>query len=291
VKRKPEIIVTGTLPDAAVAAALRTAPGSRFVSAGSPGAAHAWNAGLRAATGDVVLFTAADARPEDGWADALLRRFEGPEVMLAGGLVLPSDLTTDAQVASYIETGLQWHGFKPLAFDSGFLDGWRRGPPILQIGAAANMAVRREAALRVGGFDATARSAAAPDLWMRLLRAGGEARYEPLAVVRQSPPETWEEVGRSVRERSRAQVAALLLAHGRHSATGALIGASLAQPRRALGRLVRAGQRWRHGESDQLVGATLLGFAEGYRHIGSAIRRRPGYAAPPLRARDAEHDA
>ncbi len=172
-----EVIVVGRATNSDSNSVVRKLPGARYLTA--PTVNHARNTGLQAAAGDVVLFTEVDAQPELGWADALLRRFDEPEVVLAGGLVLPSSLTTEAQIASYLDPGIPWPRLLPLAFDPEFLDGWRRGPPIWEIGATANIAVRRNAALSAGGFDTTAGSPEAA-LWLRLLRAGGHARFEPL---------------------------------------------------------------------------------------------------------------
>ena len=284
-----EIIVVGSAPDPEAERAVRHLPGGRWLTMSEAGAGQARNGALLAATGDVVLFTEADARPEPGWADALLRRFDRPEVVLVGGPVLPVQLATQAQIATYLDplTPVQ---MLPLAFDPGYLDGWRRGPPIWEIGAAANMAVRRDAALRAGGFD-TRSGAPEADLWLHLLHDGGHARYEPLAVVRQVPPETWQEARRAAFERSRAQFAALLAAHGRYGARGALTRALISHPRKHLTRLAQAPGRWFAGDPDRLLGATLLGDVAALRHVGAAFGRRSPEPAGADALSRAERDA
>lgn len=284
-----EIIVVGSAPDSDAESAVRALPGARYLTMEEAGPGQARNAGLQAATGDVVLFTEPDTRPEPGWADALLRRFDRPEVVLVGGPVLPMQLATEAQIATYLDP-LTPPQMLPLAFDPGYLDGWRRGPPIWEIGATANMAIRRDAALHAGGFD-TRSGAPEADLWLHLLHDGGHARYEPLAVVRQVPPETWQEARRAAFERSRAQFAALLVARGRYGARGALTCALISQPRKHLTRLAQAPGRWLAGEPDRLLGATLLGDVAALRHVGAAFGRLSPEPAGADALSRAERDA
>lgn len=83
----------------------------RIVPEPKPGLSAARNAGVRAATGEVVAFTDDDAFADPGWVAHLLEPFtHGDDVVCSTGLVLPAELETQAQLY-FEEFG---------AFDKGF---------------------------------------------------------------------------------------------------------------------------------------------------------------------------
>lgn len=167
----------------ALAVAVRAAPGTEVVvveQGGTPavgvvrehgfrhladlgvGVSRARNLGIRAATGDVVLFTDDDCLVPPSWISGHLAVLDAPSVQGSfgevGGLPRHEDDGTDGART------VARHG---------------RGSPPWDVGHSSNMAVRRAVLLAVGGFDERigpgARGIQAgedADLIARLLRAG-----------------------------------------------------------------------------------------------------------------------
>lgn len=179
-----------------------------------PGTSRARNAGWRAARTDLVAFTDDDCRPQPGWAAAL------------AAALLDADLVTGRVVADRV-----------VAAPVSLLDDPVPRAMTTPYGHGANCALTRDLLERTGGFDerlgpgAPGRAAEDRDLFARALRAGGQARYEPAAVV---VHEQW---------RTRGQALRLSFAYGRGAAAS---GVPLSQALwrdglRAAGRDLRAG--------------------------------------------------
>jgi glycosyltransferase involved in cell wall biosynthesis len=105
------------------------------------GVSAARNAGVAAASGDLVAFIDDDATAEPDWLDELQRPFADPDIVAAGGRILP-----------------RWEGAAPVLPPELF---WvvgctYRGHPTaaqpITRPIACNMAARREALLDSGGF-------------------------------------------------------------------------------------------------------------------------------------------
>lgn len=171
----------------------RDFPWVRFVIEPAPGLDVARNRALAEARSDVVAFTDDDTVVTARFVPALRRLFDSaPEVAVCCGLIEPLHPGTDgsAVIESYGGLGRgyarRW-GLAPvpqplsLMSELGITSGY---------GGGAAMAVRRETALALGGFDpaldAGTSSAAGGDLefLFRALKAGFALCYEPAAVVR-----------------------------------------------------------------------------------------------------------
>jgi GT2 family glycosyltransferase len=118
--------------------------GVRIVgSEGRPGLSGARNTGVRTAGGDVDAFLDDDAVATRGWLRELLFEFEAPNVVGVGGVVTPR--WPAGQSAGWLPEEFYWT-----------LGCSYRGLPghgsLLRNPIGANMAFRREALLRVGGF-------------------------------------------------------------------------------------------------------------------------------------------
>ncbi|PRY67030.1 glycosyl transferase family 2 [Glaciihabitans tibetensis] len=192
-------------------ALVATEPRLRIVRAERPGISSARNAGLAAATGDVVAFTDDDVRVEPDWLRAIGSRYvREPELDAVTGLVLPAELERPAQI--YFE---RYYGgfyseriFAPLSVQarpgqSGLLRNsvmtvWNtagesvREFSVYGAGAfatGANMTYRRSALERLGGFDLAlgtgtpARGGEDLATVISLLWNGGRIGYEPSSVV------------------------------------------------------------------------------------------------------------
>lgn len=119
-------------------------PGHVVPSAGPQGISGARNTGVAIATADVVVFLDDDAVPQPGWLQAYRERFADPAVALVGGAIEAN-----------------WDGGQPPGwFPAEF--GWvvgcdYRGLPghggTIRNPIGANMAVRRIALQRIGGFS------------------------------------------------------------------------------------------------------------------------------------------
>ncbi|MCZ2822758.1 glycosyltransferase [Modestobacter sp. VKM Ac-2977] len=124
-----------------------------------PGLSIARNAGVQAASGDVVVFTDDDCLVRDRWLDPLVAPFADPRVGVVTGEMV------DLAASDSVPSERQHPDF-------------RRTVQGLDLGHGANMAFRRSAVLDVGGFDerlgAGTDLAGAEDLDMfcRLLHAG-----------------------------------------------------------------------------------------------------------------------
>ncbi len=140
------------------------------------------NCAAESATGDVIALLDDDAVPEPGWLAALLDAYTGEDVLGVGGLLTP-----------------QWDTPRPAWFPDEFLwvvgcsyRGLPRGRAPVRNLIGANMSVRRDLFLEVGGFrEELARvgtkpfAAHEPEFCIRAARARPSGRfiYEPVARV------------------------------------------------------------------------------------------------------------
>jgi GT2 family glycosyltransferase len=147
--------------------------GGRYIAHGAPrGINVARNTALAAATGELLCFLDDDVEAWPGWLDALVRAAaEHAEHEAFGGPIRPR-----------LEGGdLHWCGREPLPVTS--LD---LGPDDTDADFAwgANLALRRSALERIGGFDPSLGGAGDEEDWQRRLRAaGGRVRYVAAAGV------------------------------------------------------------------------------------------------------------
>jgi GT2 family glycosyltransferase len=154
------------------------------------GLAYARNAGIRRATGEIVVTTDDDVRVPAGWLDRLVEPFRRNDVMAVCGNVLPLELETAAQIEIERTGGLS-KGFA--RFESSWENErsiWRAFPA-WQLGATANAAFRATAFRHpeIGMMD-PALGAGMPTgvgedsyLLYRIVRAGYTVVYEPGAYV------------------------------------------------------------------------------------------------------------
>lgn len=191
-RRPVEIVVVDnrpgpSSPTRAVAAEF---DGIVFVEEPRPGLSYARNAGIAAATGEIVVATDDDVTVPEGWLERLVAPFVRPEVMAVTGHVLPIELETASQVHFEAYGGLG-KGFKALEADGEWFRGQRGAVPTWKLGATANAAFR--AAIfrdhRIGVLD-EALGAGTPTgcgedtyLFYRILKAGHSIVYEPSAWV------------------------------------------------------------------------------------------------------------
>jgi GT2 family glycosyltransferase len=231
-------------PDVAAAA---VAANARCVRVDAPGLSRARNAALAHARTPWVAFTDDDAEAAPGWAGAMAAAAARGDAACVLGPVVPVGIATPAQRLFECYGGLN-RGFDARTTGREFLRGLQ-SPPTWRLGAGASMAVHRERALELGGFDqhlgagVAAACSEDSDFCYRLLRAGGTIRYEPAAWVMHHHRSTTRELRRQLFGYGRGHAAAqwkAFVEYGDRRALGRLaLGLPLLQARRALASLLR----------------------------------------------------
>ena len=284
-----EVIVVDNGPDEATRAVAEAAS-VRYVAEPRPGLSRARNAGVGAATGDVVIFVDDDVRPEPGWADALMRRFDADDVSLVCGLVLPDTLEIPAQIGFEYELGFGGMGLLPLRFDAEFRAAWRYGVPVWDIGAGANMAVRRRRVTELGALDERIGPGAAggggddSEFWHRLIFASDTAIYEPLSIVRHKHRETISDLKKQAFGYGKGHIIGLFVSYARTGKRHDLRRIFLTLPGWYTGRLLEAPLRWLKGDPDRLLWSSLRGYFSAFRHVRMAFDTPAPARAPDTRA-------
>jgi GT2 family glycosyltransferase len=197
------------------------------------GKSHQLNIGIATARGDVILITDDDVRVAPDWVDAMIEPFGDPSVGLACGRVTGLSMAPGFDRPHPVDTGEA--PFETWTFAHG-----------------AAMAVRRVAALQVGGFDERLGPGAGAvgedhDFLLRVREAGWKV------VVTSAPPAAHEGWRSASEDRSNA------LAYERGG--GAVVGAAIRRSGPGRWRLLRArlGYQRRLVTADRRFG--LRGFA------------------------------
>lgn len=190
-----EIIVVDNAPrDDATRAVVEAASGMRYVIEPVPGLDFARNRALREAKGDVVAFLDDDAAADVGWCGAIGRAFaEHVNLGACTGRIEAMSTASPGQVLFEANGGFSRGDQRVLLpRDANRPLHGRRAPLIawaVSVGAGCSLAVWREAALAIGGFDEaldmgpTMPGGGDHDMLWRLLGSGREMLYEPAALA------------------------------------------------------------------------------------------------------------
>jgi GT2 family glycosyltransferase len=173
-----ETVVVACPAGASVA---RDAGTARVVDFDQPNISAARNAGVDAASGDVVLFLDDDAVPEPTWLSHLAAAFDDPDVVQAGGTTLGRNGITPQHGAALVDaTGLS-HTLQVSSDAPTIVTPTNACRPRLH---GTNMALRRAVVQSLGGFDDRfAFYLDETDLTYRVSQAGGKSMFVPKAVV------------------------------------------------------------------------------------------------------------
>lgn len=160
--------------------------GARYAVEPRPGIRFARNRALAVAGGDVIAFTDDDCEPHPGWLSAVAAEFAADsELGCCTGPILPSELETPSQ--ELIERrGGYGRGFVRHRYTEDSEKHYLKSYPLQtwMFGSGGNMAIRRRALQKVGGFDEVLRTAEDLEMFFRVLRGGFSLVYTPGAVVR-----------------------------------------------------------------------------------------------------------
>jgi len=156
-----------------------------------PGLSRARNHALAQIETQYVAFTDDDALADRFWPRELHRGFSaGGSVAVVTGIVPPAQIETESQ-ALFDRKIYKWSNkldpqtvrLQPLGASPGFPTSTG------DLGTGANFAVDRRVALELGGFDealgagSLTRGGEDTEMFVRLLRAGYELRFQPSAIV------------------------------------------------------------------------------------------------------------
>lgn len=200
-----EVLVVDNAPstDATARLVRDRFPSMRHVCEPTPGLDHARNRGIDEARGEIIAFTDDDVAVDRAWIGAIAHAFAAdPAIGLLTGLAEPLELETRAQIL-FERYGGFGRGCRRLY---SHVPRGRSIPWTLvgagQLGAGANMAVRRDIFARIGKFDPALDVGTATlgggdhDLFFRVLHAGYLCLYEPAAIVRHRHRRTVRELRR-----------------------------------------------------------------------------------------------
>ncbi|CAN5681557.1 hypothetical protein BH18ACI5_BH18ACI5_02270 [soil metagenome] len=186
-----EIVVVDNKPSSGSArAAVQEFPTVRLVTETRPGLSYARNAGIAAATGQIIVATDDDVVAPPDWIEKLLDPFGRSEVMCVTGNVLPLALETESQCL-FEEYGGLGKGYVPREYDGHWFRSQPGAPPTWWIGATANAAFRASCFRNpaIGLLD-EALGAGMPTgcsedtyLFYRIGKSGGTIVYAPSAFV------------------------------------------------------------------------------------------------------------
>ena len=183
-----ELIVVDNASDTAETREVAESFGARSVVEPIPGVNRARNRGIRASTSDVVVFIDDDAIPTADWLANIVREFDAdPRVMAVGGRII-----VGYEHAPDTSAGAQLSGYD-CGPDRQVVDrdavAWFERTNFGGMGNGANMAFRRSAVERWGGFDERIgygtgiRGYGDHNAFFRVVHSGFRAVYTPDAVV------------------------------------------------------------------------------------------------------------
>jgi GT2 family glycosyltransferase len=262
-----QIIVVDNAPSDTKTRVVARNAGVEYHQEKRPGLDIARNTGIRAASSSIVAFTDDDVLLHPRWLERLVAAFDDDEVGGVTGLVLPSELRTEAQIIFEDHWGFG-RGFARIDFGPQFYAADRlTGCPAWEIGAGASMAFRRKLFDVIGNFDERLDAGAAgcsgdSEFWHRLLAHDFICRYEPGAVAFHFHRRDLPDLSRQIYYYMRGHAAALLVQYERTGNWGNMHRLFRIMPsyyRRRLVNRLRSGVR----DDNRFLYQEIGGFASG----------------------------
>jgi glycosyltransferase involved in cell wall biosynthesis/Flp pilus assembly protein TadD len=160
-----------------------------------------WNAGARAATGELLVFASADSVPLAGWLDLAIQAFRSrPDTGAVGSKVIAQDGTIEHAGLVVGPDRIPYRLYQGMVAAAAPVN----RPRIMPAVAADGMVTARARFIEVGGFDESlGEDLTDADFCMRLRTRGLPSVYAPAAVLRstlRSVPGTRADFRRSARE-------------------------------------------------------------------------------------------
>ena len=225
-----EVLVIDNAPQSARTRELvRGFPDVQYICEPRRGLSAARNTALALASGDIVAFVDDDAVVHPHWLLRIRECFAEPKVMVATGLVLPAELETPAQHIFEQSFHFFHQGYRRRRFDAAYFSALRnKGVPVWEIGAGANMAIRRQAfelghrfdtRLGPGVFGGCGEDS---EFWYGVLAAGWTIVYQPSACVFHYHRRELAELRSLIHQYMQGHVAALLLQFAKYRDIGNL---------------------------------------------------------------------
>jgi len=161
------------------------------------GKGFALNTGLPLAGGEILALTDDDVCPEPDWLERIVDAFRRHDPVFIGGKVLPVWAAPPSKGLLTRRAQVIWGPLALIDYGEEPID-YTEGDPVGRRPIGANMAVRRDAMLAIGGWrtdlgrvNNTLISGEDQEIFLRLLRAGlYRGRYEPTVVVHHDVPAT-----------------------------------------------------------------------------------------------------
>lgn len=146
------------------------------------------NTGIIYAKSPIIAYVDDDVVVHPLWLYRVWETFQDPSVAAMTGLVIASELNTEAQYTFEKHWSFN-RGYVDKTYDNSYFNATlAKGPPVWEIGAGANMAFRKAVFEEVGAFNELLDVGAAgcngdSEMWYRILAAGHTIKYNPRAVV------------------------------------------------------------------------------------------------------------
>lgn len=194
-----EIIVVNNGPHLEAVGEVAQRHGARVVAESRRGVSRARNAGIRAATGNILAFLDDDSVADPEWLPLLLAPLQNPQVLAVVGSTYAQTLADPvSQTFDYLHRAQ--FPKSPLTLDA---NGAANAFPMRSaLVGNANMSIRREAFERFGYFDTRLGrgtrigSGEEPDLLLRILLGGAKIAVEPAARILHRHSTDWRAVRR-----------------------------------------------------------------------------------------------
>jgi GT2 family glycosyltransferase len=211
------LVVDNAPPDERTRELVASYPVVRYYVEPRPGLSHARNTGIEQATYEVLAFTDDDVLLHPDWAYRVWETFRDKQVFAMTGLVLVSELETEAQQL-FEEHWSFNRGYRDIYYEPSFI---RPASHVWQIGAGANSAFRKEVFRQVGYFDKRLGAGASgcsedSEMWFRLLVHGYRVHYNPRAVVYHAHRRSLSALHEQLFSYMRGHVVAALIQHAYH---------------------------------------------------------------------------
>ncbi|WP_114782252.1 glycosyltransferase family 2 protein [Botryobacter ruber] len=221
-----EVIIIDNAPaDNRTEQLVKSLPGIKYLKEPLPGLSYARNTGVRAAAFPVVAFTDDDVLVHPAWVYWVWQTFQQKNVAAMTGLVITSELETEAQQIFEKRWGFN-RGYIDRLYDSDFLrENLRGGAPVWNIGAGANMAFRKAIFEIAGYFDERLGAGASgcsedSEMWYRILVAGKAIVYNPRAIAYHAHRKSMTALHKQLFSYMKGHVAAALMQQAYHAEAG-----------------------------------------------------------------------